>query len=345
MGVGIALLIVAGVVYWSSFRTPTPETPKPAEPAPQPIAANTSPHAPMTRLAAFAPEETAEASTPAGTPTETPAGSAGRGTEAAPQPPAPPAPRNATPIATSVSMRDVDALISAGRLVEARQKLSAATAGQAPMQMDPIVRRELLELADDTIFSAQAFPEDPLVTIHVINSGEVLQNIGKRYNITAGLLARINNISNPNRIRVGQRIKALNGPLHAVVYKHSFDMFIYLGDTLIHHFKVGLGADGSTPTGVWRVGDKLTNPTYFPPRGGPVVSANDPDNPLGEFWIGLRGIDGEALGQMSYGIHGTNEPNSIGKSMSMGCIRLSNDDIAFLYEMLAPGQSTVTVYE
>jgi lipoprotein-anchoring transpeptidase ErfK/SrfK len=64
---------------------------------------------------------------------------------------------------------------------------------------------------------------------------------------------------------------------------------------------------------------------------------------LGKFWIGLAGTDGQAIGQTSYGIHGTIDPDSIGKMASMGCIRLRNEDIALVYEMLVEGKSTVIV--
>ena len=98
-----------------------------------------------------------------------------------------------------------------------------------------------------------------------------------------------------------------------------------------------------SPTGEWRVATKLMNPTYYPPRGGEIMAADDPKNPLGERWIGLVGISGAAVDQERYGIHGTNEPDSIGKSVSMGCIRMHNEDVEALYSYLVETHSTVTV--
>ena len=91
---------------------------------------------------------------------------------------------------------------------------------------------------------------------------------------------------------------------------------------------------------LWR---KLKNPTYYSPRGEGVIQSGDPKNPLGKFWIGLSGIDGHAVGKESYGIHGTIDPDSIGKMASMGCIRMRNEDVAVVYEMLVEGKSLVTV--
>ena len=59
----------------------------------------------------------------------------------------------------------------------------------------------------------------------------------------------------------------------------------------------------------------------------------------------LKGIEGDAVGKESYGIHGTIEPDSIGKNMSMGCIRLASDDINLLYDLLIEGKSQVKVVD
>ena len=63
-----------------------------------------------------------------------------------------------------------------------------------------------------------------------------------------------------------------------------------------------------------------------------MIAAGAPENPLGDFWIDL----GE-----SYGIHGTNNPSSIGRARSRGCIRLLNRDIERLYGMLVTGSEVV----
>ena len=112
-------------------------------------------------------------------------------------------------------------------------------------------------------------------------------------------------------------------------------------------YPVGLGQDDSTPIGTWMIEPhrKLKHPTYYSPRGEGVIAADDPKNPLGGYWIGLTGTEGQAVGKMSYGIHGTIDPNSIGKQSSMGCIRLRADDIAVVYDMMVEGKSTVVVKE
>ena len=62
---------------------------------------------------------------------------------------------------------------------------------------------------------------------------------------------------------------------------------------------------------------------------------------LSQYWLGLVSRTEHAVGKMSYGIHGTIEPDSIGKQSSMGCIHAENEDVARnLQELLVEGKST-----
>lgn len=89
-----------------------------------------------------------------------------------------------------------------------------------------------------------------------------------------------------------------------------------------------------TPTGRTFVKVKTLDPTWIPPKSidpaqrpvGPYSKTHH--NPLGVAWIGLD------LG--SIGLHGTNTPSSIGKSVSHGCVRHHNEDILKLYDLVKP---------
>jgi len=233
--------------------------------------------------------------------------------------------------------------LSRGDAITARSYLSEAfLLGLEPSQA-AWVRAELTRIGQETVFSGHILDNDPLASRYLVKTGDTLGKIAKSFRIPDDLVAALNGIANKNSIREGQSLRVVQGPFHAVVHKRSYVMDVFLDNVLVKHFKVGLGADGSTPTGEWRVSTKLVNPTYYPPRGGQVVAADDPTNPLGERWIGLIGISGEAAGQERYGIHGTVEPDSIGKSVSLGCIRMYNEDVMQLYTYLIEKQSTVTV--
>jgi len=227
--------------------------------------------------------------------------------------------------------------------VVARAQLSEAMACDLPLEERVQLKADLTRLAAETLLSPRILPEDPFVAAHVVQPGETLSKIARRYAVTDDFLARINNIADKNRIRAGQRLKVVQGPFHAVVTKSEYRLDVYLEATFVKQYPVGLGQDDGTPTGRWKVHNKLKNPQYYPPHGGDIILADDPDNPLGERWIGLEGIAGQAVGQERYGVHGTSDPDSIGKSISLGCIRMYNPDVEELYDMLVEEKSEITV--
>lgn len=85
-----------------------------------------------------------------------------------------------------------------------------------------------------------------------------------------------------------------------------------------------------TPEGIFTITVKAKNP-YFRKKN---IPGGDPKNPLGARWIGFdaNGTDGR-----TYGIHGTNQPASIGKYVSQGCIRTQNEVISSLYPLIPIG--------
>ena len=261
------------------------------------------------------------------------------------------APRRKVPITKIENpSRRAESLVAAGKDALANgDPIAARTHFSEAMMLGvaeaSMLRAELTRLGSESIFSPRIFDNDPFVERYVIKTGDSLAKIATKNKISAELLADINGIRDVNLIRAGRTIKVIRGPFRAIVRKKDFSLDVYLDQTFVQHFRVGLGQDSSTPTGEWRVGTKLKNPTYYPPRGGDIVAADDPRNPLGERWIALIGVSGEAAGQHRYGIHGTNDPESIGQSVSMGCIRMFNEDVEALYTYLVTKHSTVTVVE
>jgi hypothetical protein len=233
----------------------------------------------------------------------------------------------------------------AGEQIEARHELNAMLANYGTPEEQARIREHLTRIADETILSARRLDNDPLVDSYTVPKGDNFVAIGKRCSVPPGVLMQINGISDARRLGEGQNIKLLKGPFHVKIDTSDFRMDVYLQDLYVRSYPVALGAEGRTPLGVWRVKNRLENPTYYPPAGAKdkkVIAADDPKNPLGEHWIGLEGIEGEAVGQVGYGIHGTIEPETIGKAVSLGCVRMRNQDVAMVYSMLQPGQSTVT---
>lgn len=257
------------------------------------------------------------------------------------------------PAVSATPVSDAQAKMAAGQLLEARTILNEALLSGRLSEADTVAVKKLMaEINQTVIFSPRKFPDDPFAGSHQVKSGERLSKIADACDTTWEFLARIN-ATEPRKLQAGKSIKIIRGPFNAVVNKRTFTMDIYLGppgergSLYVTSFPVGLGENDSTPTGAWLVepAKKIKNPTYYSPRGEGVIDADDPKNPLGERWIGLTGISGEAVGKESYGIHGTIEPETIGKMASMGCIRLRNEDVERVYEMMIEGKSTVVVTE
>ena len=211
-------------------------------------------------------------------------------------------------------------------------------------------KKAIADINDTLIFGPRKFPEDEYGGVYLVKPGNTMKKIAAGYDLTWQFLARINGLSDPRRMQAGMSLKVIKGPFTVVVNKGAFTMDLYLGSTpgkpgsmYVRSYPVGLGREDSTPTGTWMVGIKAKDPIYYSPRGEGVIPADDPKNPLGHRWISLIGMDGHAVGQQSYGIHGTIDPDSIGKQASMGCIRMHNEDVEVVFDLLAEGKSLVIV--
>lgn len=261
-----------------------------------------------------------------------------------------PAPTVAGRLSSSALIDAARSAAQRGDLLAARRDYSAALAGSLQAGEDspasPIeeeARRELNRIADAMIFSRAIRTGDPSISVHEVAPGDTLYAIAGPRRVTQELLARINQLADPHRLNVGQRIKIVQGPFHARISKSRHLMDVYLGDVIVRSYRVGLGTNGGTPTGEWVVQTKLVNPDWTDPVTNQHYLAEDPDNPIGERWMGLEGVSGEAVGKLGFGIHGTIDPASIGQNMSMGCIRMTADDVAEVYGLLVERHSRVTI--
>jgi lipoprotein-anchoring transpeptidase ErfK/SrfK len=105
------------------------------------------------------------------------------------------------------------------------------------------------------------------------------------------------------------------------------ELVVIENDEVIARFAVAVGAvESPSPTGEFRVVNRVSNPTYYRPG---IVIPSGKNNPIGTRWLGLS--------RKGYGIHGTNAPDSVGRAASHGCIRLRNRDIERLFAMLQIG--------
>ncbi|NJK59168.1 MAG: L,D-transpeptidase family protein [Oscillatoriales cyanobacterium SM2_1_8] len=106
----------------------------------------------------------------------------------------------------------------------------------------------------------------------------------------------------------------------------------FQGDRLLKSYPVAVGKSGwETPTGTFTVRQQFRDPDWQNPFTGEVIAAGDPDNPLGDRWIGFW-TDGKNWS----GFHGTPNRRSVGMAASHGCLRMFNEDIRELFDGVSP---------
>jgi len=290
--------------------------------------------------------------------------------EVKPTPAAAPAPAaDDVPAEVSRLLDTAKRATSENKLIEARTALLAALKNDRVKAAEREgIRTWISELNETIIFSPTVVAGDPFTENYKVASGDVLERIAKNKGlaVTKELLARVNRMPNPDRLKIGQNLKLVKGPFHAVVHKSDFRVDIYGGTpvapgttgspradgaeegwTYIRSFACGLGESSGTPLGTFVVkrNSKLINPHWVNPKTGEKFSATDPKNPIGEHWLGIAGVDEAAKTKTGFGLHGTIDPDSIGKERSMGCVRMRAEDIAVVWELLSEDVSTVRIVQ
>jgi lipoprotein-anchoring transpeptidase ErfK/SrfK len=122
---------------------------------------------------------------------------------------------------------------------------------------------------------------------------------------------------------------------------HTY-LYYVLGNGKAIRYGIGVGRDGFTWSGVKSIVRKTEWPDWYPPPAMiarqpylPRMIAGGPGNPLGARAMYIGGTE--------YRIHGTNDPSSIGKHISSGCIRMTNDNVIDLYNRVGIGAKVIVL--
>jgi lipoprotein-anchoring transpeptidase ErfK/SrfK len=217
-------------------------------------------------------------------------------------------------------LAQADAKLEEGEILAAHRLLSKLYWNHKEL------RSQIQEKIDNTAKSIFFQSQPQFVEPYVIQPGDRLEVVAKKYQLSWEYLAKLNR-TDPRRIQSGQKLKVLKGPFGAVVELREFALTVHLQGYYVKRYPVCIGKDDSSPVGKFAVLNKVENPPYTGPDGK-VIAADDSANPLGERWIDLGD---------SYGIHGTIDPDSIGKAESRGCIRMGDREIIEVYNFLVKG--------
>ncbi|QOR66927.1 L,D-transpeptidase family protein [Cytobacillus suaedae] len=146
--------------------------------------------------------------------------------------------------------------------------------------------------------------------IHTIKPGETLNQIARDYRTPIASIISANPSINPNLIYPGQSISIPGYPTPETI---PFTIDVSINNRTLTLFKNGV-KQKHYPIAVGRI-------LHQTPLGSFIIinKAPNPGGPYGTMWM--------SLSKEHYGIHGTNNPSSIGKAVSKGCIRMYNQDV------------------
>jgi len=173
------------------------------------------------------------------------------------------------------------------------------------------------------IFSGEALPQS---VVYKVKQGDTLEKIARRHKTTIELTKIINGLES-DRIRAGQELRVWNVPFTIKISKTRNILALKCGKEVVKTYPVSTGADNNTPVGKFKITTRFKDPVWF--FEGREIASGDPANALGPRWLGL--------GKPQYGIHGTIHPGLIGQSVSHGCVRMLNDDVIELYNVVPVG--------
>ncbi len=171
-----------------------------------------------------------------------------------------------------------------------------------------------------------------------VRKGESLWAIAQRAKRTTGvavahgLLATINGVP-ATGLQPGDRVKVPEHAFEVLVDKSAFRLYLLLDGAVVHHVAVGIGREDRTPEGVFTISSRIVHPDWTDPKTGKTIPFGAPGHLIGSRWLGFS-ADGRKTG---FGIHGTVDPESIGKALSDGCVRLAELDLTRVFEWIPEG--------
>lgn len=232
------------------------------------------------------------------------------------------------PIDISPKLASIQKLEEAGKYSEAQKLYENLLEEQNLSEEDyQKIQKSYDDLNIKFVFSR--FPMDGS-EFYTVKAGDSLYLIGKKFDMPIALIKKSNGLQK-DTIYPGMKLKVYSSKFSIRVDKSENALDLYLGEKKLKRYKVSTGKENSTPTGEFKVVNKVENPTWY--RTGAVVPPDSPENILGTRWLGFD--------YAGYGIHGTTLPDSIGKQASSGCIRMLNQEVEEIYSIIPQGTKVI----
>lgn len=241
----------------------------------------------------------------------------------------------------------VQSLMQAAEKAEKEDNISAARTNYLEVLADSecggardVAEARLGIIDIDLIFTPREMPGK---VDYAIAAGDSLKKIANKFGTTVDLIVKGNNVANPDRVQVGDRLRVLDKQVFAIaVSKSRNDLLVTMNGKFFKRYRVATGKFAKTPVGTFKIEDKIPDPPWWRPDGK-VIPFGDKENILGTRWMAIAAT-GDTPPAKGYGIHGTWDDSSIGSQASAGCIRMKNSDVEELFTYIPLGTS-VTITE
>ncbi len=184
------------------------------------------------------------------------------------------------------------------------------------------------QLAGSVVYSSNVQMDAP----YVVAAGQTIESIAAENSINPAFIIRTNQL-NSQQLTPGQRLKMVRGPFRAELSISSRELTLFLGRYYAGRFPVAIGREFPTNLSMLEVSEVAGARDYIDPRTGERISAGDPNNPYGNYWIGLSGSTTSESGGLGIHAYGA----AVGASDTRGCVSLSPEDADDLQAILTVG--------
>jgi len=234
------------------------------------------------------------------------------------------------PVVVESLLKEAEAFIERGSLLEAKEVYQKLMAMSISSDKLATAQSNLENLNIKILLSGINIEKSQ---IYEVMPGDALVKIAKQFNVTVDSITKANNVKN-NIIYPGMKLRILKGTFSILVDKSQNILILKLDDEVIKTYSVSTGDNNSTPIGVYKIINKLVDPVWY--KDGQAIPASSPENILGTRWLGFD--------LPKYGIHGTIEPENIGKQITQGCVRMRNEEVEEIF-ILVPVGTEVTIVD
>lgn len=203
---------------------------------------------------------------------------------------------------------------------EMREQLQSLADGQPDGRVKEEIEYVLGQANQSLLFSPHKTEGD---VMHEIKKGDSLWKISRQYKVPQEIIMRVNNINNPQALKVGRIIKIPQVEFAIVVDKSNNTLTLQNHGAFFKKYSIRTGTTNSqTPAGTFRVQAKRE---IKPGKDGEDGESKD----LGARWIGLQGS--------GVGIHGGADPAKLGTYSPTGSIAMTDEDVQELYDLVPAG--------